>query len=155
MSAELPPRESWRRAWRMGFAPVLSNAALEALYHALDTGDPRLVQGSTTSPHPLQCVADRPCEAACAIGYAGWIGEHLETVAQVEEYFARICHAAEVLENTSGRDFVPNFLNWFDRTEPAEVRELLMPEIARELRRREQGLRGPATQPSLIERGAS
>ncbi len=45
--------------------------------------DPRLTQGSTTTP-PLMCVQDWPVEAACVLGFCGWQGDGLETVAEVE-----------------------------------------------------------------------
>src|SRR5918992_267026 len=80
--------ESWRTVWREGFAPVLSLKGLEALRDALAADDPRLTQGSTTTPPPLMCVQDWPVEAACALGFCGWQGDELETVGQVEEFFA-------------------------------------------------------------------
>jgi hypothetical protein len=64
--------ESWRRVWREGFVPGISTPGLEALRKALVEDDPRLIQGATTSPPPLQCVEDWPVEGACAVGYCGW-----------------------------------------------------------------------------------
>src|SRR5438046_991148 len=81
--------ESWRNVWRTGVAPLLSTESLEALRQALVHDDPRLLQGATTTPPPLQCVQDWPVEAACALGYCGWVGDGLETVAEVEECLAR------------------------------------------------------------------
>src|SRR5258708_20087198 len=83
--------ESWRKVWRDGIEPLLSTSSLEALQRGLANDDPRLLQGATTTPPPLQCVQDWPVEAACALGYCGWEGDGLETVAEVEEYFARVC----------------------------------------------------------------
>lgn len=76
--------ESWQQVWRMGFAPLLSNEGLEALQGALQRDDRRLLQGATTVPHPLHCVQDWPVEAACALGFCGWQGGGLKTVAEVE-----------------------------------------------------------------------
>lgn len=45
--------ESWRRVWREGFAPAMSDAALTALRAGLANDDERIVQGSTTVSHPL------------------------------------------------------------------------------------------------------
>src|SRR5688572_13845434 len=87
--------ESWRKVWREGLAPQLSTAGLDALRHALLNDDSRLIQGATTSPPPLQCVQEWPVEAACGLGYCGWQGERLETVAEVEEFFARACFEAD------------------------------------------------------------
>src|SRR5437868_1687903 len=83
--------ESWRKVWREGVVPLLSTDGLEALRHGLLADDTRLVQGATTTPPPLPSVQDWPVEAACALGYCGWQGEGLETVAEVEEFFARMC----------------------------------------------------------------
>ena len=52
--------ESWRRAWRVGLAPGLSRAGLEALSAALLRNDPRLLQGATTSPPPSYNFAVMP-----------------------------------------------------------------------------------------------
>src|SRR5687768_2551950 len=83
--------ESWRIVWRDGFVPGLSTVGLTALRDALRGDDPRLVQGSTTTPPPLMCVQDWPVEAADALGFTGWQGDGLETVGQVEEHFAKCC----------------------------------------------------------------
>jgi hypothetical protein len=126
--------ESWRKVWREGLAPQLSNPALTALRRALLTDDARLIQGATTSPPPLQCVADWPVEAACVLGYCGWQGDGHETVGEVEEFFALACFEADKLlgEPAACRWF----LNWFDDTPRDEARSLLLAEVNRELARR-------------------
>jgi len=126
--------ESWRKVWRDGVAPVLSSQALEALRRALVNDDARLVQGATTTPPPLQCVQDWPVEAACVLGYCGWQGEGLETVAEVEEFFARLCFETD---QTLGEPAACRwFLNWFDETPRAEMRAQLLPEVQRILGQR-------------------
>jgi hypothetical protein len=126
--------ESWRRVWREGLAPQLSRHALEALSVALTRDDPRLLQGATTSPPPLQCVQDWPVEAACALGFCGWLGEKLQTVAEVEEFFARACFEADQrLGEPAGCRW---FLNWFDETPRPDMRRLLLAEVNRELAQR-------------------
>ena len=45
--------ESWRKVWREGLAPLLSDNSLRALRRALVEDDPRLIQGATTTPPPL------------------------------------------------------------------------------------------------------
>ena len=129
------PMESWRKTWRLGFVPVLSTAALEALRDALYADDPRLTQGSTTTPPPLMCVQDWPVEAACALGFCGWQGDDLETVGQVEEFFARACFEAD--QRLGEPAACRWFLNWFDDTPREEmVRELFREvELALEGRR--------------------
>ena len=126
--------ESWRNVWRRGVAPLLSMESLEALRLALVHDDPRLLQGATTTPPPLQCVQDWPVEAACALGYCGWQGEGLESVAEVEEYFARSCFECDQLlgEPAACRWF----LNWFDETPRDEMRQLLLAEVNRSLAQR-------------------
>ena len=60
--------ESWRMVWRDGFVPVLSTRAWRPSATPSGGDDPRLTQGSTTTPPPLMCVQDWPVEAACALG---------------------------------------------------------------------------------------
>jgi len=123
--------ESWRKVWREGLAPALTAQGLEALRRALLTDDSHLIQGATTTPPPLLCVQDRPVEAACAVGYCGWQGDGLERVAQVEEFFARVCF--EVDQRLGEAAACRWFLNWFDETPRAEVRHQLLPEVNRTL----------------------
>lgn len=126
--------ELWRSTFRDGFAPVLSTAALEALATALRDDDPLLIQGATTQPPPLQCVADWPCEAGCGISYAAWQGDKLETVGDVEFAFAKACFDADQrLGEPAG---CRHFLNFFDDTPRDTMRAELLPEVERELARR-------------------
>ena len=127
--------ESWRKVWRDGLAPLISTAGLEALATALCNDDARLLQGATTTPPPLQCVQDWPVEGACALGYCGWVGDGLETVAEVEEYFARLCF--EVDQRLGEPAACRWFLNWFDETPREEMRRLLLAEVNRSLAQRQ------------------
>ncbi|MCE9563842.1 MAG: hypothetical protein K8U57_17505 [Planctomycetes bacterium] len=126
--------ESWRLVWREGFAPVVSTTGLESLRAALQSDDPRLTQGSTTTPPPLMCVQDWPVEAACALGFCGWQGDDLETVGQVEEFFARLCFEAD--QRLGEPAACRWFLNWFDDTPRSEMRRELLAEVERELSER-------------------
>jgi len=126
--------ESWRLVWREGFAPVVSTTGLESLRAALQSDDPRLTQGSTTTPPPLMCVQDWPVEAACALGFCGWQGDDLETVGQVEEFFARLCFEAD--QRLGEPAACRWFLNWFDDTPRAEMRRDLLAEVEKELSER-------------------
>lgn len=119
--------ESWRLVWRDGFVPTLSTAGLEALRDALVHDIPQLTQGSTTTPPPLMCVSDWPVEGACALGVCGWRGDNLETVGEVEEFFARACYEADLRlgEPAACRWF----LNWFDDTPREEMRSELLREV--------------------------
>ena len=119
--------ESWRKVWREGVSPLLSVPGLEALRQALTNDDARLLQGATTTPPPLQCVQDWPVEAACGLSFCGWQGEGLITVAEVEEFFARMCFTIDqCLEELAA---CRHFLNWFDDTPRDEMRKDLLPEV--------------------------
>lgn len=132
--------EAWRQTWRKGFAPLLTTAQLEALRHGLQRDDGKLIQGATTMPPPMQCVLDWPCDGACAITYAAWKADDVETVGELEVFFAQICFDADQrIEEPAACRY---FLNWFDDTPRDEMRRLLIPEIDRELAERE-----PAPEP--------
>ncbi len=128
--------EAWRKVWREGVSPQLSTVGLVALKAALEADDGRLLQGATTTPPPLQCVQDWAVEAACAVGFCGWQGDGLETVAEVEEFFARVCFEADLLlgEPAACRWW----LNWFDATPRDEMRREFLPEVERALAERAQ-----------------
>ncbi len=98
-----------------------------ALEGALQIDSPELIQGATTSPPPLQSVADWPVEAACLIGFCGWRGDGLETVAETEEFFSKMCYAIDQkLGEPAGCRIV---LNWFDETPRREMIDTLLPEV--------------------------
>jgi hypothetical protein len=98
-----------------------------ALKRTLQQDDPALIQGATTDPPPLQAVQDWPVEAACAVAYAGWQGEGLTTIGEVEDFFAQICFGADkALGEPAGCRW---FLNWFDETPRAQMRFALLAEI--------------------------
>jgi hypothetical protein len=128
--------ESWRKVWRDGVEPLVSVEGLEALRRALVADDPRLLQGATTTPPPLMCVQEWPVEAACALGYCGWQGDGLETVAEVEEFFARMCF--EVDQRLGEPAACRWFLNWFDETPRDEMRRDLLAEVNRALALRQE-----------------
>jgi len=123
--------ESWRKVWRDGVEPLVSLEGLQALQRALQTDDARLLQGATTSPPPLQCVQDWPVEGCCAVSWTGWQGDGLETVAEVEEYFARMCYEIDRrLGEPAGCRW---FLNWYDETPRQQMRRELLAEVNRAL----------------------
>lgn len=119
--------QDWKKVWRDGFVPVLPTAGLVALRDALARDDPRLSQGSTTTPPPLMCVQDWPCEAACALGYCGWQGDQLQTVGSVEEFFALCCFSAD--QRLGEPAACRWFLNWFDETPRDLMRRELLAEV--------------------------
>jgi hypothetical protein len=121
-----PTTAAWLLCWRDGIAPQLANRQLQALRDALASDDPRLVQGATTTPPPLQCVADWPVEAADAIAFTGW-QDGLETVGEVEEFFARMCFECDyrIGEPAACR----HFIRWWDETPRPEVFKALLAEV--------------------------
>lgn len=126
--------ESWRQVWRDGFAKVLPVAALVALRDGLRSDDKRLIQGATTTPPPLMCVADWPCEAGCLLSFAGWIGTGLRTVGQVEQFFAEMCQRTdELLGDPAACRWL---LNWYDDTPRDDMRRELLAEVERSLAER-------------------
>jgi hypothetical protein len=130
--------EQWRDVFRRGIVPNLSTPGLEALARALRSDDPRLIQGCTTSPPPLQCVQDWAVEGACLVGFCGWQGDGLETVAEVEEFFAGVCFKTDqAISEPAGCRWT---LNWFDSTPRDEMRRLLLPEVERALASRTPGV---------------
>ncbi len=123
--------DSWRKVWREGVDPVLSLEGLQALERALKTDDPRLLQGATTTPPPLQSVMDWPVEAACALGLCGWLGDELDTVGEVEEFFGRVCW--EVDRKMNERAGSRWFLNAYDEWPRPVMIAKLLPEVQRSL----------------------
>ena len=132
--------ELWAKVWREGVEPLLTGEGLEALRQALVSDDARLQQGVTTTPPPLMCVQDWPVEGACALGYCGWIGDQLETVGEVEEFFARVCFEVDCRMGEPAA--CRWFLNWFDETPRAEMRTKLLAEVNRSIAVRAKAMPG-------------
>jgi hypothetical protein len=119
--------EKWRRVWREGLAPHLSRAALLTLQSALLNDHPRLLQGTVSSPPPLDALRECAVNGACAISWCGWQGEGLQSVGQVEQYFHRTCDAAAAaLQDPAACRY---FLNWYDAAPRAEMRRELLAEV--------------------------
>ncbi len=137
--------ESWRQVWRNGFLPGLPTDGLVALAEACRKDDPRLTQGSTTTPPPLMCVQDRPVEAADAVALVGAAthgGFGQATVGECEEFFARACFEAD--QRLGGPAECRWFLNfWDDAPRPLALASVLE-EVELEL-----GKRGVA--PATVE----
>ncbi len=135
--------ESWKRVWREGVAPNLSEKALLALQRGLMTDDPHLLQGATTTPPPLQCVADWPCEGGCLLAYPCWQGEGLSTIREVEEAFAQLCYQADQVLGEPAA--VRWLLNWWDESPRQEVFRLLGTEVDLALSQRRKNARTEET----------
>jgi hypothetical protein len=126
--------EPWRKVWRE-FAKVLPTAGLEALAVALRDDDPALIQRLTALPTPYVGTRDWPCEGGCAISYTFWKAG-AETVGEVEQKFADACYQVDQsLGEPAGCRW---FLNAFDETPRAQVRNDLLPEVQLELAQRKE-----------------
>lgn len=126
----------WQRVWRFGIAPLLTPDGLAALRSALETDDPRLIQGSTTEPMPIPLFADEPVEGACAVAFSLWRGNAAKRVGALHRAFRSLCASADDLLDEPLATLV--FLNWFDETPRTKMRgELLaeLDELTREPRR--------------------
>lgn len=133
--------ESWRLVWRNGFVPALveilgRDAALVGLANlarAVHGDFPEVLQGSTTSPPPLACVADWAVEGADPVAFALWKsclyqGAGGETpVGRLERAFAAVC--ARVDELIGEPAACGRFLNWSDDTPRDEMRGELFHEL--------------------------
>lgn len=125
--------EAWLRVWHVA-AKLMGTPGLAALEVALRTDDARLIQGATCSPPPLQSVLDWPVEAADLFAFAAWQGDGLETVAEVEEYFARMCFNIDhEMGEPAGCRWL---LNWYDDVPRSEMLTKLLPEVQLCLRER-------------------
>jgi hypothetical protein len=121
--------EAWRKEWLQGIVPQLTRAGLRGLLKALEQDSPRLITGATTSPPPLQCMANEPVEACCPLCWALLDGGQLYaiSVGMLEERFAQACWDADqrLGEPTAMR----YFLNWVDETPRREMRRELLAEV--------------------------
>lgn len=117
--------EPWRAALRAAL-PHLPREGVAQLRVALENDDPTLLQGCTTSPPPLACVQDWPCEGACLFGYAFWKGG-LDTVGEIEANFGELCAAIDVaLCEPAG---CRHALNFWDETPRDEAAKAVLQEI--------------------------
>jgi hypothetical protein len=130
--------EAYRKVWRDGFAPQLSDAELKALLVGIESDDPALVQGRTTVPIPLLAVDSWDLEGGDAIVYAAWKVGLVSLVGEGAELFGKRCAETDLLlgELTACR-FWNNF---WDDTSRGEAFAELAAEVRREIFRRK--LRG-------------
>lgn len=119
--------ESWREVWRKGYAPVLSTPGLRALADALRTDDPRLIQHATVLPLLHLLTDGEPVECACPVALCGWLGDGVETVGRVDEFWGRACFEADRL--LGGPAECRWFLNWVDDVSRDTLRRELLPEV--------------------------
>jgi hypothetical protein len=126
--------EKWRRVWREGFGPLLSTRSLQLLQNALVHDDPQLVQGAISEPPFLDGLQEHAVEATCALGFCGWQGEECHSVGQLDEFFQRLCDAADAhFTDAAACRF---FFNWYDDTPRDEMRQELYAEVTLALKQR-------------------
>lgn len=125
--------ESWRRIWRTGLEPLLSDVERLALRLALETDDPRLIQGSTIDPIPVALFRDFEICGACAVAFPLWQAGGLTRVGDLHQAFQRRC--AEAHRRLGESAGVAPFLNWFDETPRSSATRELLRELDRERRR--------------------
>lgn len=129
--------ESWRIVWRDGFLPSIPTEGLLALKKGLEDDDPRLLQGATTQPPPLMCVAAWPVEAADPIGFAYFVGvrQGSATVGETESFFAATCFEAD--QRLGEPAACRHALNFIDDAPRDEMRASLLEEVCIALVERE------------------
>jgi hypothetical protein len=126
--------ESWRLVLRQGFFPQWSTETLERTLAVLKADDRRLIQGSTTTPPPLMCVADYPVECCCLVAHCASEDPFNSTVGEVEEGFAKACYNADqMLGEPAACRWL---LNWFDDTPRPQVLAELIEEFGQEISNR-------------------
>lgn len=127
--------KSWQKAWR-ALVDKLSTPELKALERALVDNDPRLIQGATTLPPPLEAVGNWPCEGACLLGYMGWQGKnHCRQIRDVERYFVWRC---QMIDHALGEPAACKYLlNWWDETPREQAFAGLLEEVELALQQRQ------------------
>jgi hypothetical protein len=91
-------------------------------------------------PSPSPSLQDWPVKAACAIGFAGWQGDQLKTLGQVEDYFGKLCMDVDFTLGEPGS--VRWFLDWFDHMPRDLMRRQLLAEVNVELATRQPHTKG-------------
>jgi hypothetical protein len=132
---------AWQWALRKGIFPQISDRGLAGLKAALERGDARVIQGTTTVPSPLQSNRDSDLEACCPTCWMLLNGDPPVsfTVSEMDDQFFRLCVRAGRLLGEPGA--AKHFLNWVDDTDSVPMRRDLLVEVMRELAERQAGRR--------------
>ncbi len=112
--------ELWKKVWREGIAPQMSQDELSSLAKALREDNIDLIQGATCLPAG---TPDAPTEAACALSWGG-IGQPVKAT---EDRFQQFCDGCD--ERMNERAVCRYFLNWFDDTPRDHMRRELLTEV--------------------------
>jgi hypothetical protein len=116
----------WTRVWRVGVVPQLTRDNLVALRDALQSNDPRLMQGGTTYPPPLPNVQDWRCESCCLVAFPGF-SDGLTTAGELNTYFAEACHRADLALGEPAA--IRHLLHFWDNGSRADVFAALIAEL--------------------------
>jgi hypothetical protein len=129
---------AWQRVWQEGIVPQLTTKGLQGLQKALEQDSPRLIAGATTSPPPLQCMANEPVEGCCPLCYALLDGKqpYAVSVGPLEQRFAEACWDADQRCGEPGA--IRYFLNAADEWSRPELIKNLLPEVRLALTQRTQ-----------------
>lgn len=114
---------------RNAFRAVLSaltRPELDALADGAAAADPRILQGVTLRPFPIDPNRSAPCVGGCALGFAAWRGNPDADLFGLELRVSQIMRGAA----KSHAPGVAPFLAWFDGRPLSEV----LPAVAAECR---------------------
>lgn len=126
--------ELWKVAFRVGVGPAFTDAELLALRAGLRCRDERIIQGSVCEPYHPATLWPHKCQAACAIGYAGWRGGLILSSDVVDRFHEIIDISNVALSDDCGTLDV--FVGWFDSTDREQAMSELLAEVEREVARR-------------------
>jgi hypothetical protein len=144
LAAPSEPLTAWQRAFREGFAPLLSTEGLRSLANALKRDDPRVITGATVYPPPLAFCGDEPVQKCCPVAWAALDGYPLNaaTVALLDARFSELCFKADALlgEPTAVR----YLLNEIDTWDRETMRQNLLGEVEWALSQRDEREGGAA-----------
>lgn len=124
--------ESWRKVWREGLAPLLTDPQLEVLLAGLRADDPALIQNQTTEPMAFDCGLKSRCEGGCLIAYPIWKGG-VENVVNVAEAFER---TVDRVDRACGLGMCSELLDWYDGSSRDIVIAEMLPEVQLEIEKR-------------------
>jgi hypothetical protein len=127
----------WQMIWRVGLAPQLDLANLEALRLGLVRDDPNLLQNRTCNPQQISIFLDDRIEGCCALSFGAWQTGRLTRVGDLAAHFERVCSAADEAIGEPGA--CGRFLNWYDQTPRPVMRRALLQEVTRLLNERRPG----------------
>lgn len=110
---------TWKDAW-LELSRHLPARGLLDLAIALEADSAAVIHGGTVSPPTMYATrCGGTIDAACALGYVLWHGLRLRTCGEVET-------AMVDLAQTVGSVTFSVFTNWWDETDPNEVRAQLL-----------------------------